>query len=360
VEAEVHAVAVAVGEAVVAAAAVAAAGADRGDIMNSKTNFTSTPLGGSVTRVVAALAAFALATSIGFAADAPAKSAKASSAKTASAKAFATPEEAFQALADAAKADDQKSLTALLGPAGMGVVRSGDPVADKAAGERFAASYAEKHSVTKEGDAKATLVVGKDDWPSPIPAVKGANGWTLDAKAGAREILARRIGKNELEAIQVMHAVVDAQDDYSSQDHDANGLRDYASKFISTKGKKDGLYWPTKEGEPPSPLGPLVGHATAEGYGGNKGAPYHGYYYRLLTAQGKDAKGGARNYMVRGHLLGGFAVVAYPATYGNSGIMTFIVNQDGTVYQKDLGKNTASAAKAMKAYNPDKSWTEVK
>jgi hypothetical protein len=359
VEAEARApvvAAVAVGEAVVAAAAAAAAGADRGDIMNSKTNFTKTPLGVSATVVVASVMAFALATAIAYAADAPKKS----SAKAASAKAFATPEEAFQALADAAKTDDAKSLATLLGPAGTGVVRSGDAVADKAAAERFAASYAEKHSVTKEGDAKAILVVGKDDWPSPIPAVKGANGWTLDAKAGAREILARRIGQNELEAIQVMHAVVDAQDDYSSQDHDANGLRDYATKFISTTGKKDGLYWPTKEGEPPSPLGPLVGHATAEGYGGAKGAPYHGYYYRLLTAQGKDAKGGARNYMVHGHLLGGFGVVAYPATYGNSGIMTFIVNQDGKVYQKDLGENTASAAKAMKAYNPDKSWTEVK
>ena len=329
--------------------------------MNSKTNFTRTPLGGSVTSVVAALAALALAASVGFAADAPAKSTKGSSAKTAATqKTFATPDEAFQALADAAKMDDPKSLAALLGPGGTGVVRSGDAVQDKAAAERFAASYAEKHSVTKEGDAKATLVVGKDDWPLPIPAVKGANGWMLDAKAGAREILARRIGQNELEAIQVMRAVVDAQHDYSSQDHDANGLRDYATKFISSKGKKDGLYWPTKEGEPPSPLGPLVGQATAEGYGGAKGAPYRGYYYRLLTAQGKDAKGGARSYMVHGHLLGGFAVVAYPATYGNSGIMTFIVNHDGTVYQKDLGEDTASAAKAMKAYNPDKSWTAVK
>ena len=312
--------------------------------------------------IVAVVGALALAGSVTvYAADAPAKSAKATSAKASSAqKAFATPDEAFQALADAAKADDQKSLAALLGPGGTGVVRSGDAVQDKASAARFAASYAEKHSVATEGDAKATLVVGKDDWPLPIPAVKGASGWKLDAKAGAREILARRIGQNELQAIQVMRAVVDAQHDYSSEDHDANGLRDYARKFISTKGKRDGLYWPTKEGEPPSPLGPLVGEATAEGYGGVKGAPYHGYYYRLLTAQGKDAKGGARNYLVRGNLLGGFAVVAYPAIYDNSGIMTFIVNQDGVVYQKDLGENTASAAKAMKTYNPDKSWTEVK
>jgi hypothetical protein len=275
-------------------------------------------------------------------------------------KAFPTPDAAFQALADAAKANDSKALSALLGPGGDAVIHSGDSVQDKANAERFATSYADKHNVVTEGDAKATLVVGKDDWPLPIPAVKGAHGWTLDAKAGAREILARRIGQNELETIQVVRAIVDAQHDYSDQDHDANGLRDYAQKFISTKGKRDGLYWPTKEGEPASPLGPLVGEASAEGYGGGKGAPYHGYHYRMLTAQGKDAPGGARNYLVRGHLLGGFAVVAYPAAYGNSGIMTFMVNQDGTVYQKDLGTNTASAAKAIKAYDPDKSWTVVK
>ncbi|HTS21834.1 MAG TPA: DUF2950 domain-containing protein [Casimicrobiaceae bacterium] len=273
-------------------------------------------------------------------------------------KSFETADAAFQALADAAKTYDSKTLAALLGPSGTSVVNSGDAVADKANAARFAADYAEKHNVVTEG-TKATLVVGKDDWPLPIPAVKGANGWTLDAKAGAREILARRIGQNELEAIQVVRAVVDAQHDYSDQDHDANGLRDYAAKFISTKGKKDGLYWPTKEGEASSPLGPLIGEATAEGYKSGA-APYHGYYYRMLTAQGKDAPGGVRNYMVHGHLLGGFAVVAYPATYGNSGIMTFIVNQDGTVYQKDLGEKTAAAAKAIKAYNPDKSWTAVK
>jgi hypothetical protein len=275
-------------------------------------------------------------------------------------KAFPTPDAAFQALADAAKANDSKALAALLGPGGDAVIHSGDAIQDKANAARFAADYADKHSIENQGDAKATLVVGKNDWPMPVPAVKGAKGWTLDTKAGEREILARRIGKNELDAIQVVRAVVDAQDDYSSQDHDANGLRDYARKFVSTKGKKDGLYWPTKEGEPPSPLGPLVGEATAEGYGGTKSAPYHGYYFRMLTAQGKDAPGGARDYLVRGKLLGGFAVVAYPAAYGNSGIMTFMVNQDGTVYEKDLGTKTAAVAKAIKAYDPDKSWKPVK
>src|SRR5262245_33030037 len=294
------------------------------------------------------------------AADKPA--AKTASAKPAAQKAFATPEEAFQALADAAKANDTKALAALLGPNDKDLVGSGDPVADKAARERFAADYAAKHAVTKDGDAKATLAVGNDDWPMPIPAVKSAKGWTLDASAGRREILARRIGRNELDAIQTVQAVGDAQRDYTSEDRDANGVREYATKFLSSPGKKDGLYWPTKEGEPPSPLGPLVVKASSEGYKGKSGtpAPYHGYYFRMLTAQGKDAKGGAMNYVVQGRMIGGFAVLAYPAQYDNSGIMSFIANYDGTVYQKDLGAKTGEVARAMKAYNPDSSWKEVK
>ena len=277
-------------------------------------------------------------------------------------KTFDTPDALFQAFADAAKSNDGKALVALLGPSGNALVYSGDSVADKQRAEKFAADYADKHSIAMDGDSKATLLVGKEDWPMPIPAVKGKNGWTLDATAGAREILARRIGQNELSAIEVVRAVVDAQHDYSSEDRDKDGLRDYARKFISASGKKDGLYWPTKEGEPPSPLGPLVGEAAAEGYKGKEGEapPYHGYYFRMLTAQGKDAPGGARNYLAHGKMLGGFAVVAYPATYGNSGIMTFIVNQEGAVYQKDLGANTSALAKGMKVYNPDKSWTAVK
>jgi hypothetical protein len=289
-----------------------------------------------------------------------ADAAKATSAKGVEA-AFPTADALFDALAQAAKANDSKALVGLLGKDGDKLVNSGDKVMDKQRAESFAASYATKHSVKMDGDAKATLSVGNDDWPLPIPAVKGPRGWTLDTVAGAREILARRIGQNELSAIQVVRAVVDAQYDYSNEDRDKDGLRDYASKFISTKGKKDGLYWPTKEGEPPSPLGPLVGEAAAQGYSGKDGPPpYHGYYFRMLTAQGKDAPGGARNYVVRGRMLAGFAVVAYPATYGNSGIMTFMANQDGIVYEKDLGDNTTAAAKALKAYNPDKSWTAVK
>jgi hypothetical protein len=345
---------------VAAVAGAAAAGAKaRGDIMNGKPNRTMNerhsfraPL------IIAVLAAFAIGAGIVDAADATAKPKPKASAQ----KVFATPDEAFQALADAAKANDSKSLAALLGSSGSSVIHSGDAVQDKQSAERFAASYAEKHSIEKQGDAKAMLVVGKDDWPLPIPAVKGAKGWTLDASAGARELLARRIGQNELDVIEIMRAIVDAQQDYATEDRNGDGLRDYAAKFISTKGKKDGLYWPTKEGEPQSPLGPLVGEAAAEGYQGKaaKTAPFHGYYFRMLTAQGKDAAGGARSYFARGRQLGGFAVVAYPATYGNSGIMTFIVNQDGTVYQKDLGEKTATVAKAMTVYNPDQSWTMVK
>ena len=306
--------------------------------------------------IIAVVAALAVGAGIADAADAPAKP------KASAQKVFATPDEAFQALADAAKANDSKTMAALLGPSGSSLIHSGDAVQDRRSAAQFAADYAEKHSLEKVGDAKATLVVGKDDWPLPIPAVKGTKGWTLDAGAGARELLARRIGQNELQVIQVMRAIVDAEQDYASEDRNGDGLLDYAGKFISTKGKKDGLYWPTKEGEPQSPLGPLVGEAAAEGYQGKaaKGAPYHGYHFRLLTGQGKDAPGGARSYQVHGRLLAGFAVGADPATYGNSGIMTFIVNQDGTVYQKDLGEKTATIAKAMTAYNPDQSWTIVK
>ena len=313
-----------------------------------------------------ALSCVALATLAAVAMNSPALAAdtakKATAAKATAQKAYATPEELFQALVDAAKVNDSRALSALLGPKGDALVHSGDAVADKQRGEKFAADYAAKHSVTKDGDAKATLIVGSDDWPMPIPAVKGAKGWTLDTTAGGREILARRIGQNELDAIEVVRAVVDAQRDYASADRDANGVRDYARKFLSSPGKKDGLYWPTKEGEPPSPLGPLVVQASSEGYKGKSGTPtpYHGYYYRILTAQGKDANGGALNYVVQGRMIGGFAVVAYPAQYGSSGIMSFIANYDGKVYQKDLGAKTTEVAKEMKAYNPDSSWTEVK
>jgi hypothetical protein len=309
---------------------------------------------------VALTAAFALfVSSQAVAADAPARK---SAAMADAAKAYGNPEELFQALVDAAKADNTKALAAMLGPSGKALISSGDEVADRKGRAHFAELYAQKHSVTMDGDAKATLVVGNEDWPLPIPAVKATKGWMLDTKAGAREILARRIGRNELSAIEVVRAIVDAEHDYASEDHGVAGLPDYARKIISTPGKKDGLYWPTKEGEPASPLGDLVAQASSEGYGAKKGAPkpYHGYFYRILTKQGKDAKGGAMSYIVQNMMIGGFGVVAYPAQYGNSGVMTFIVGVDGVVYQKDLGDRTSAIGRAMDTYNPDSTWKAVK
>jgi hypothetical protein len=275
-------------------------------------------------------------------------------------KSFAAPEQAFAALADALKAGDRKTLAAILGPHGTALLHSGDAVEDWQRIENFIAAYAEKHSVVGAGQGRATLVLGDAAWVMPIPAVEGAHGWTLDPAAGASEILARRIGQNELSAIEVARGIVDAQREYASISHDARGACEYAARFRSSKGKRDGLYWETRAGEPFSPLGPFVAQATSEGHGRTPPrAPYHGYYFRLLTAQGKDAAGGARSYAVNGRLIGGFALVAYPAQHGNSGIMTFIVNHDGVVYEKDLGANTSAAARAITAYNPDASWARV-
>ena len=210
----------------------------------------------------------------------------------------------------------------------------------------FIAAYAEKHDVVGEANGRATLVLGDAAWVMPIPAVESARGWTLDAAAGATEILARRIGQNELSAIEVARGIVDAQREYASVSHDGRGAREYAARFSSSKGKHDGLYWKTRAGEPFSPLGPFVAQATSEGYGKtNPRAAYHGYYFRLLTAQGKDAPGGARSYAVNGSLIGGFALVAYPARYGSSGIMTFIVNHDG-VFLTRISAQHIPAAKA--------------
>jgi hypothetical protein len=280
----------------------------------------------------------------------------AAAAAAPAAKAFATPDALFQAIADAAKAGDQKALAAIFGPDGARIVSSGDPVRDKNAREHFTAAWAEKHTVNVSGD-RAELVVGNDEWPFPVPAVKGAGGWSLDSAAGAREIIARRIGENEIYTIHTVRAIGDAQADYASEPRDGAKDGQYARKFLSSTGRHDGLYWKTKAGEPESPLGPLVAGATREGYG--KATPYHGYRYRILTAQGANAKGGARNYVVNGRMIGGFAIVAYPAVYQDTGIMTFMMNQDGVVYQKDLGKHTTELAPKINRYDPDASWTVV-
>jgi len=273
-------------------------------------------------------------------------------------KTFSSPEEAAQAAIAAAKAGNEKELLAIFGPQSKDLLSSGDPVADKERRGRVIAAYEEKNRLSKEGE-NTILIVGKNEWPFPIPLVQEGGRWMFDTEQGREEILNRRIGDNELFTINTLLAVVDAEREYAMKASDKSGLREYAQKFISDSGKKNGLYWDVKAGEPESPLGPIMKQARNEGY--KSGAPsYHGYHYRILTAQGKNAPGGAYSYIVKGKMIGGFAVVAYPAEYGNSGVMTFVVNHDGKVLQKDLGKNTASAAAAIKEYNPDKSWTEAK
>jgi hypothetical protein len=277
-------------------------------------------------------------------------------------KTFSSPEEGAKALIDATKKSDMKEILQILGPEAKPFLETGDPVSDRETRERFVKSYEESNKLVKSGDTKAVLEVGKDAWPLPIPLVKENGGWRFDTQEGKEEIINRRIGRNELDVIQVCLAVVDAEREYYQRDPDGDKLLQYAQKFISAKGKRDGLYWETKRDEQPSPLGPLVARARGEGYKGASGKPipYHGYYYKILTGQGKDAPGGAYDYLLRGKMMGGFGMVAYPAQYGSSGIMTFIVNHDGVVYQKDLGPKTASVAQSMTRFNPDKTWTAVK
>jgi Protein of unknown function (DUF2950) len=273
---------------------------------------------------------------------------------------FGSPEDAVTALVGAAKAGDAKAMLAVLGPDGQAIVSSGDPVADGNTREKFVAAYDTKHSIELEGNGTQTLILGDDNWPFPIPLVNNAGKWQFDTKQGLDEILSRRIGRNELATIQVARAYVEAQNEYAELDPAGLGRGVYAQRIVSRPGKKDGLYWPTAEGEPGSPLGDLAAQASAEGYkAGEKPIPFHGYYYRILTRQGADAPGGAYDYLVKGKLKGGFALIAVPAEYGNSGIMTFMVNQDGTVLQKDLGPNTTKLAAKIEAFVPDGGWTKA-
>ena len=278
-------------------------------------------------------------------------------------KSFKSPEEAVKALVDASKGNDKKELMAIFGPAGKELISSGDEVADQAGRDRFVRAYEATNRVVSENEKKVILHVGIKDWPFPIPIVKEGENWFFDTKAGKQEVLNRRIGRNELNTIQVCLAYVDAQREYALRSRDRGGLLEYAQKFGSEKGKKDGLYWEANEGEEQSPLGPLAAKAAREGYtrtkSGEKPSPYHGYYYKILKTQGENAMGGAYDYVVKGKMIGGFALVAYPAEYGNSGVMTFMVNHEGAVYQKDLGKETEKIAGAMKNYNPDKTWKKV-
>ncbi len=279
---------------------------------------------------------------------------------------FATPEQAMKALVEAAKAKDRAALAAIFGPESQKQLLSGDEVQDNHEMDQFAASVQKSIKIEKVNDAKYTLTIGERNWPFPIPIVKQGDQWRFDTQAGMEEILNRRIGENELSTVMTCRAYVLAQWQYFTEEGENNdGVAEYAQKFISSPGKKDGLYWETAEGEKPSPLGSLVAAARAEGYGRKdpnaapKRTPYHGYYFRILTSQGAYAPVGKYNYIINGHMIAGFALVAYPDKWGSSGVMTFIVNQQGRVYEKNLGSKTAEIANAMTAYDPDPTWTLV-
>ena len=279
-----------------------------------------------------------------------------------SVKTFASPEDAGSALLQAAKSGDQNAMLAVLGPESKDVISSGDAAQDKTVVDAFVAAYGEMHRFRKMPDGAQILLVGADNFPFPIPLKTKAGGqWFFDTAAGKDEILARRVGRNELAVIDVCLALADAQGEYFSQPRDGSNAKQFALKFISDSGKQNGLYWESPEGQPKSPLGPLVAFATDEGYNAKSAAsaPFHGYNFRMLKKQGAHAPGGARDYVVDGKMVGGFAFVAYPAEYGNSGVMTFLIDQDGVLLQKDLGKTTTETAIAMDSFDPDNTWSVV-
>jgi hypothetical protein len=270
---------------------------------------------------------------------------------------FKSPDEAAAALATAVKSNDKKEMLKVFGPDGEDIISSGDEVSDASYREKFTTAYDAKHAISAEGDKKAVLMLGPKDYPFPVPLVQRKTGWEFDTEAGRQEVLFRRIGHNELDAMQTSLAYVDAQNEYADKDRGA-GPGVYAQRIVSTPGHKDGLYWPADGDE--SPFGELAAEASGEGYKvGGGPQPFHGYYFRILTKQGPHAPGGELDYVVGGKMIGGFALVAYPAEYGNSGVMTFIVNHAGTVYQKNLGPNTDELAKRITSFDPDKSWTKV-
>lgn len=274
---------------------------------------------------------------------------------------YATPEEAAQALIDAAAAEGPEALQAVLGPH-LDKLSSGDAVEDASERSEFVEAALQAAGIEQADDDHAVLIIGPDDWSFPISLVRGTNGWHFDTAAGIEELLDRRVGRNELTSIAVARAYVDAQYEYEEKDRNGDGVREFAQKFLSSEGARDGLFWPTRGDEPESPMGSLVADAVAEGYRrGEGGEPrsYHGYFYRILTAQGEHAPRGAESYMQDGRLTKGFGLLAWPAEYGNTGIMTFQINQSGMLYQKDLGEDTAASARAIKAYDPFPSWEPV-
>jgi len=271
-------------------------------------------------------------------------------------KTFSSPEEASQALVAAAQSNDEKAMLEILGPDGKQIVSSGDETQDAENRANFVKRYQQMHRLVKEPDGTVIMYIGAENWPAPIPLVSKGNVWYFDTAAGKKEILYRRVGRNEMSAIRVCQELVAAQKEYYASQHE------YAQQIFSDAGQHNGLYWKVADGEPQSPIGPLVAAAVAEGYvKGQAGppTPYRGYLFHILTRQGKNAPGGAKSYIVNGKMTGGFAFVAYPAEYRSSGVMTFIVNHDGVVYEKDLGKKTESLGKALKAYNFDSTWQKA-
>ena len=326
-------------------AAVAADGIDEGQLMRtSDTRLPALSLSAS-----ALVASIALATA-------------AFAAETVAQKTFPSADAAVTAVINDLRSENLGDLMAILGPGAERLLDSGDPIADRHGRERFVASYNEAHHLDETQDG-AVLVIGKEDWPVPIPLRKAGDLWSFDTPAGEQQMIDRRIGRNELDTIQTMLAYADAQQDYADWTRQQTGTAEYARRILSRPGMRDGLYWPTKAGEPESPMGRLVAEAQEEGYRRSAAAPgripYHGYFFKVLTRQGKDAPGGAVDYIVHGKMIGGFGLVAWPAHYGDSAVMTFIVNHDATVYQKNLGPNTAAFAEAISRYDPDPSWQKV-
>jgi hypothetical protein len=284
------------------------------------------------------------------------------SARKSRGEAFASKQDAAQALIQALRGNNDAALMEILGPDAKNIVSSGDPVADKAAKSRIASAYDQMHRFVATSDRHVFLYVGAENWPLPIPLIQHSGKWYFDTAFGKQEILARRIGRNELDAIQVCEAIVQAQHQYMSQVQTGEDTAQYAQKILSDGAKHDGLFWKTAPGEPASPLGPLVASASAQGYrrtGAGKPAPYHGYIYRILKQQGPHAPGGTQSYVQDGKMTKGFAVLAYPAVYRASGVMTFITAQDGVVYQKDLGSETSTIAPSIKSFDPDSTWERV-
>jgi hypothetical protein len=282
--------------------------------------------------------------------------------ETAAQQMFPSPDAAASALVAAGKADDMKTLSSILGPDADQVLSSGDPVGDKKAREDFVNRYQEMHRLEYDDQGRVVLYVGANNWPVPIPLVKKNGGWVFDTAAGKEELLSRRVGRNELFTINVLEDLADAQTEYASEARDGENADQFAQKILSDTGKRNGLYWETGAAQPESPIGPLIASASAEGYKKDRGGspiPFHGYYYKVLTAQGKNAPGGAKNYLVDGKMTKGFAFLAYPAEYRSSGVMTLMINQDEVIVQKDLGPDTSKLASAITEFNPDKTWQEV-